>query len=120
MKIKVYSLAVDVNNAGTSGGAFATRKDAFVELIQQLTGTNDTDADLAAYAWLDAGMLPELEDYLSQRYGQNATWSHDEHEIDVPVIDELLAVLQRIRRCPDAEIVHSLVDATLAKVKGQP
>ena len=90
MKIKIYSLAVDAPQSGTGGGAYATEKAAYKALIENLDVANAETANL-----LEAENFIELDDYLQAVIdGDRATWSIDECDIEVPIVDELVGALE--------------------------
>ena len=82
MKIKIYSLAVDGPKCGTHGAAFATEREAYAALLEQL---NLSDAD-AANALLQENNFDALENLLQESLDGLTTWTIDENEIEFPGI----------------------------------
>jgi hypothetical protein len=91
--IIVYSLAVDGPKCGTTGGAYATERDAFLALIEQ--AGLDEDEKMLATAYFDAG--PNAEEGWIE-YVQSCTdlltWQIEESKIEVPIIRELVEALE--------------------------
>lgn len=82
MKIKIHSLALDGPKCGTFGAAYATEREAWQELLRQISLSDDD----AANALLEENNFGALEDLLSESTDGLTTWTVDENEIDFPGI----------------------------------
>ena len=88
-KIKVYALSVDGPKCGTTGGAYATEREAFLSLLHN-AGINEEETSHATELFDSGG---DWIEYL-QSITDLLTWNIDECEIQAPETPEQLASLK--------------------------
>lgn len=123
MTIKIFSIVVYRAKTSNFLGVFPTKSDTYVALLDNLGLNGESEADLI----LGTGDLEQLEEFLQKTQGGIA-WTIDSHEIEVPIVGELIAALENARITIFAasgiwktwEPELNVIDKVLSKAKGAP